>query len=120
MSDLTLDHSFKVKLGRVSIKVPIFSLLLVLEVSNVQSLVMSYLTLDLSKVKLQRVNIKVPISHLLLVLEVCNAPSTFRKSLAVNLFLVSDLTLNHFFKVELWSVNIEAHVTPAAPSNLKV
>ena len=37
MSNLTLDPSFKVKLGRVSIKVPISRLLLVLEVSNVQS-----------------------------------------------------------------------------------
>ena len=55
---LTLDYSFKVKLGRVSIKVPISCLLLVLEVCNVQStfrrsyaanlLVVSYLTLDRS------------------------------------------------------------------------
>ena len=35
-SDLTLDLSFKVKLGRVSIQVPISRFLLVLEVSNVQ------------------------------------------------------------------------------------
>ena len=83
MSNLTLDRSFKVKLGRVSIKVPKSHLLLVLEVSNVQLtcrkpyagnlLVMSNLTLDLSfKVKLGWVNIKVPISRLLLVPGVCN------------------------------------------------
>ena len=36
MSNLTLDRSFKVKLGRVSIKVPLSCLLLVLEVCNVQ------------------------------------------------------------------------------------
>ena len=63
MADLTLDPSFKVKLGWASIKVPISRLLLVLEVSNVQLnfrkpyagnlLVMSDLTLDRSfKVKL--------------------------------------------------------------------
>ena len=83
MSDLTLDRSFKVKLERVRIKVPITRLLLVLEVCNVQStfkkpyaanlLVMSDLTLDLSfKVKLGQVDIKLPISSLLLVQEVCN------------------------------------------------
>ena len=75
MSDLTLDLSFKVKLGRVSIKVPISRLLLVLEVSNVHLtfrkpyaanlLVMSNLTLDPSfKVELGRVSIKVPIIYL--------------------------------------------------------
>ena len=64
MSDLTLDRSFKVKLGLVMIKVPI-TRLLVLEVCNVQStfrklyaanlLAMSDLTLDRSfKVKLGR------------------------------------------------------------------
>ena len=37
MSNLTLDPSFKVKLGLVSLKVPISRLLLVLEISNVQS-----------------------------------------------------------------------------------
>ena len=77
MSDLTLDPSFKVKLWRVSIKVPLSCLLLVLEVCNVQStfrkpyalhlLVMSNFTLDRSfKVKLGWVSIKVPISCLLL------------------------------------------------------
>ena len=70
-------RSFKVKLGRVGTKVPITGLLLVLEVSNVQStfwksyaenlLVMSDLNLDLSfKVKLWWVNIKVPLSFLVL------------------------------------------------------
>ena len=73
MSNLTLDCSFKVKLGWVSIKVPKSHLLLVLEVSNVQSTfrkpyavhlsVMSNLTLDSSfKVKLGQVSIKVLIS----------------------------------------------------------
>ena len=90
MSNLTLDRSFKVKLGRVSIKVPISRLLLVLEVCNVQAtfrkpyagnlLVMSNLTLDPSfKVKLGRVSIKVPISLLLLVVGVFNIQSSFRK-----------------------------------------
>ena len=106
MSDLTLAPSFKVKLGRVSIKVPIPRLWLVLEVSNVQSafrkpyaanlLEMSDLTFDPSfKVQLGWVSIKVPLSCLLLVLEVCNALSTFRKSFAENLLVVSPLTLNH-------------------------
>ena len=96
MSNLTLDSSFKVKLGQVSIKVRISHLLLVLEVSNVRSafrkpyvsnlFVMSDLTLDPSfKVKLGRVSIKVPISRLLLVLEVCKVQQTFRKSYALNL-----------------------------------
>ena len=72
VSDLTLDHSFMVKLGWVRIKVLITLLLLVLEVCNVQStfrksyavnlLAVSDLTLDLSfKVKLGRVRIKVPV-----------------------------------------------------------
>ena len=63
MSDLILDRSFKVKLGRANILVPISCLLLVLEVGNVESsfrkpcvanlLVMSDLTLDHNlKVKL--------------------------------------------------------------------
>ena len=67
----TVDPSFKVKLGRVSIKVPISCLLLVLGVSNVQLafrkpyaanlLVMSNLTLDPSvKMKLGLVSLKVP------------------------------------------------------------
>ena len=92
MSDLTLDSSFKVKLGQDSIKMPISLLLLLLGVSNVQStfrkpyavhlLAMSNLTLDISfKIKLGFVNIKVPISCLLLVLEgqtrVCQYKSAY-------------------------------------------
>ena len=99
MSDLTLDCSFKVKLGKVRIKVPITRLLLVLEVYNVQStfrkpyaanlLAMSDLTLDRSlKVKLGRVSIKVPISSLLLVLVVSNVQLTFRKLYAANLLVM--------------------------------
>ena len=75
MSDLNLDRSLKVKLGRVKIKVSITRLLLVLEGRNVVQLtfrkphavnllVMSDLTLDHSfKVKLGWVNIKVPLSR---------------------------------------------------------
>ena len=65
VSDFTLDCSFKVKLGRVRIKVPITCLLWVVEVCNVQPtfresyaanlLVVSDLTLDRSfKVRLGR------------------------------------------------------------------
>ena len=42
-----------------------------------------------------------PIS-LLLVLEVSNVQLTLRKSCDSNVLVVSDLTLNHFFKVKLW------------------
>ena len=38
VSDLTLDHSFKVKIGWVRIKVPITHLSLVLEDCNIQTL----------------------------------------------------------------------------------
>ena len=79
MSNLTLDRSFKVKLGWVRVKVPITRLLLVLEVCNVQSifrkayagnlLAMSDLTLDYYfNFKLWWVSIKVPISRLFFVL----------------------------------------------------
>ena len=40
-----------------------------------------------------RSNLKVLIIHLLLVLEVCNVKPTYRKSCAVNLLMLSDLTL---------------------------
>ena len=118
--NLTLDHSFKVKLGRATIKVLITHFLLVLEVCNVQSTcrksfianhLVSNLTLDHSfKVKLWRVNIKVPLSHLLLVLEVSNVQSTFKIPQAVNFLVVLDLTLDRFFKVKLWLINIKVPI----------
>ena len=51
--------------------------------------------------KLGQVSIKVPISRLLLVLEVSNIQSPFRKPYAANLLVMSDLTLDLSFKVEL-------------------
>ena len=45
------------------------------------------------QVKLGRVSIKMHISRLLLVRKVCNVQSTFRKLLAANLLVVSDMTL---------------------------
>ena len=44
---------------------------------------------------------KVPLSRLLVVPGVCSVQLTFRKSLAVNLFMVSDLTRDRSFKVKL-------------------
>ena len=49
---------------------------------------------------------KVPIPHLLLVLEVSNVQSTFRKSHAVNLLVMSDLTLDPSFNIKLGWVSI--------------
>ena len=111
MSDLTLDLSFKVKLGWVNIKVPVSCLFLVLDVRNVQTtfrkpyavnrLVMSDLTLDHSfKVKLWWLSISVPISRILLVLDVSNVQSTFRRPYAANLLAMSNLTLDLSFKVK--------------------
>ena len=118
MLNFTLDPSFKVKLGWVSLKVPISRLLLVLEVSNVHLtfrkpyagnlLVMSDLTLDPSfKVKLGRTSKKMPISHLLLV---CNVQQTFWKSYALDLLVMSDLTLDCSLKVKLGRVHIRCHI----------
>ena len=50
----------------------------------------------------------------------CNVLSTCRKLFAENLLVVSPLTLNHFFKVKQWQLNIKVHVTLATPSNIKV
>ena len=121
LSDLTLDRSFKVKLGWVSIKVSISRLLLVLEVSNVQLtfrkpyaanlLVLSDLTLDRSfNVKLGWVSIKVPIYRLLLVLEFSNVQSTFRKPYVVNLLVMSDSTMDGSFQVKLGRINIKVPI----------
>ena len=84
--DLTLDRSFKVKLGRVRIKVLISRLLLVLQVCNVPSafrkphaanlLVVSDFTLASPlQAQIGWVRIKVPVTHLSLVLEDCNMQS---------------------------------------------
>ena len=54
---------------------------------------------------------KVSLSHLLLVLEVCNVQLTFRKPYAVNLLVMSDLTLDHFFKVKLGWVSIKVPIS---------
>ena len=62
------------------------------------------------KVKLGRVSIKVPISRLLLVLEVSNVQSPFRKSLATNLFVVTDFSFVDLFKVKLCWTNIKVHI----------
>ena len=113
---------FKVKLGRVNIKVPLSLLLLVLDVSNIQAtfkksdavnlLVMSDLTLDcFSKSTQGWVNIKVLICRLLSVLGVSNVQSTFRKPYATNLLLMSDLTLDRSFKVKLGMVNIKVLIS---------
>ena len=45
-------------------------------------------------------SIKVPISCLVLFVKVCNAPSTLRKPQVANLLVVTDLTLDHSFKVK--------------------
>ena len=47
-------------------------------------------------------NIKVLVYCLLVVLEVCSVKPPFRKSLAANLMVVSDLILDHSFKVRIW------------------
>ena len=54
---------------------------------------------------------KVPISRLLLVLEVCNVQSTFRKPYALNLLVMSDMTLDCSFKVKLGRVRIKVLIT---------
>ena len=92
---------------------PIFPLLLVLEVCNVKPtyrkscagnlLMWSDLTLDPSfKVKRGYPNLKVLITHLLLILEVCNVEPTCRISWAGNLLIWSDLTFDSSFKVKRW------------------
>ena len=69
---------------------------------------MSDLTLDLFfKVKLGQFSIKVPISHLLMVLEVSNVQSTFRKPYAANFLVLSNLTFDHSFKVQVGQVRIK-------------
>ena len=50
-------------------------------------------------------------SHLLLVLEVSNVQSSLRKPYAVNLLVVSDLTLAKFFKVKLRRVTIKVSLS---------
>ena len=44
-----------------------------------------------------------PISPLLLVINVLDVKTTYRKSCGLNLLLVSDLTLDHSFKVKCGS-----------------
>ena len=113
VSDLTLDHSFKVKLGRVRIKVPISHLSLVLKVCNVLSTFRkaSATNLYVFQGQTKAGQAKVPISRLLLVLEVCNVQRTFkRKASAANYFVVTNITLHDFFKVKLWWLNIKVHI----------
>ena len=47
---------------------------------------------------------KVPLSSLLMVLEVCNL--YIKKAISCESLVVSDLALDHSFKVEFWWVNI--------------
>ena len=54
---------------------------------------------DLTKVKQGYPNLNMLIAHLLLVLEVCNVKPTYRKSLAGNLLMWSDLSLGPSFEV---------------------
>ena len=53
------------------------------------------------KVKRRKPNLKVLINRLLMVLEVWDVKPTFRKSLAGNFLVWSDLTLGLSFKVKL-------------------
>ena len=59
-------------------------------------------------VAITRIHIRTQsLSCLLLVLEVCNVQTTFRKSYAANILVMSDLTVDHSFKVKLGWVNIK-------------
>ena len=83
------------------------SCLLVLEVCNLELAFRNQCAANLlvmldSKVKQWQLKIKMPISRLLLVLDVCIVRLTFKwKPWAANLFVVTDMTLDHFFKVKL-------------------
>ena len=111
--DLTLDPSFKVKVGHLKLKVLITHLLFVLEVCNVEPtyqkswagnlLMSSDLTLSPSfKVKRVQPILKVLITRLLLILEVCNVKPTCRILWAGSLLMLSDLTFGPLFKVKRW------------------
>ena len=52
-----------------------------------------------------------PITHLLLVLEVWDGKPTYRKSLAGNLLVWSDLTLGRSFKVKRGQPNLKVLIT---------
>ena len=102
-----MDCSFKVKLRRVNIKVPLSCLLLVLDFCNVPSIFRKYIlrnffvisdfTLDCSfKVKLGQVRIKVSVSRLLVVLDVCNGYRCEPTLVSFSFYLYVYIFLFHF------------------------